>query len=904
MAAPVVVGLAPSASASPAAAQRLSFVAGTGTYGAEQPGPATSSPLWTVWGTAIDSVGNVYATDVSTNRVVKITPDGTLSFVAGNGIRGDAVPGPATASPLKQPYGIAIDSHDNVYLADGYGYRVEKVTPDGQLSFFAGNGTPGPAVQGPALNSPMNPQALTVDSHDNVYVSDFQNHRVAKVTQDGDLSYFAGNGTNSSPSQGSATSVATPSPFGLATDGADNVYVADSNGYIQKVDQNGTLSFVAGNGSQGPAVEGNARATPLNHPYGVAADDAGNVYIADTYNHRVERVDPAGNLTFVAGTGASGPAVEGPPLASPLNYPKALSAAPDGTVYVVDQNNYRVERVGLADIPAAPTALAAAPGAGSATLTITPGSDGGARITGYEVSVDGGPYASLSTTAGAGTSRVGTVSGLGVNVAHTFAVRAINPMGTGAASPSASATTFDLPAAPTGLTATGGNGAVQLTVTPGTDGGSPITGYEVSVDNGAWNALATIDNGDGTLTGTVAGLPNGVDASISVRAINAAGNGTPTAPVVVQPMGDPIDVAYAGIGGTDSPLGARVGSAITVGGGRAQEFQHGWIYWSSATGAHVVDGEILADYLRRGGPTGPLGFPTTDASPAARGGHAASFTGGSIFWSPATGTQMLDGVVLQRYDALGGPGGLLGYPTSGVGRAPDGVGSVSTFSGGTIYWSPATGAREVHGRILQHYLEMQGPAGPLGYPTSDETVAAHGGRVSTFTRGNVYWSPASGAHEVHGDILRHYLELDGPAGLLGYPVTDETTTPDRIGRFNHFSRLASIYWTPVTRAHEIHGAIRFHWSTLGWERGVAGYPTSDETAVAGGRMNTFSKSNLAMYWSSATGAREVHGAIRTDYVQRYGGPGGALGFPTSDEYATSDGRASRFVHGVLRWTRR
>lgn len=132
--------------------------------------------------------------------------------------------------------------------------------------------------------------------------------------------------------------------------------------------------------------------------------------------------------------------------------------------------------------------------------------------------------------------------------------------------------------------------------------------------------------------------------------------------------------------------------------------------------------------------------------------------------------------------------------------------------------------------------------GPIGYPTTDEfdlsVPYTPGVRLQDFTRGVELWSPTTGAHEVHGAILTEYIGLGGPGSVVGMPRTDETTTPDGVGRFNHF-QAASIYWTPATGAHEVHGLIRSTWAESGWELGPLGYPVADESDAAGGRARSY-----------------------------------------------------------------
>jgi len=177
--------------------------------------------------------------------------------------------------------------------------------------------------------------------------------------------------------------------------------------------------------------------------------------------------------------------------------------------------------------PSAATGLTAVSGNGSATLSFTPGDDGGSAVTGYEVSTDGGAtWATLATAAGAGGTRTGTVTGLTNGTTYSVTVRAVNVHGFSPASSGASVTPAAVvPAAPSGLTATPGNGSAAVAFTPGNDGGSAVTGYEVSTDGGAtWATLATAVGAGGTRTGTVTGLTNGTTYSIAVRTVNGVGN--------------------------------------------------------------------------------------------------------------------------------------------------------------------------------------------------------------------------------------------------------------------------------------------------------------------------------------------------------------------------------------------
>lgn len=163
----------------------------------------------------------------------------------------------------------------------------------------------------------------------------------------------------------------------------------------------------------------------------------------------------------------------------------------------------------------------------------------------------------------------------------------------------------------------------------------------------------------------------------------------------------------------------------------------------------------------------------------------------------------------------------------------------------------------VYGAIGDKYNQLGKDRSPVGAPLSDEADAPYGGRFNNFRWGAIYWHPTIGAHAVWGAIFGKWNEL-GRVGY-GYPITDETGTPDGRGRYNHFRALqingkpeASIYWTPQTGAHAVYGAIRAKWAEQGWERGRLGYPVSDEYQDGNGRRSDFEWGSIR--WTAAGGA--------------------------------------------------
>jgi uncharacterized protein with LGFP repeats len=183
-----------------------------------------------------------------------------------------------------------------------------------------------------------------------------------------------------------------------------------------------------------------------------------------------------------------------------------------------------------------------------------------------------------------------------------------------------------------------------------------------------------------------------------------------------------------------------------------------------------------------------------------------------------------------------GGGEVPGAPQGGVqygGGA--GLGFYQVYENGAIFWRRDLGACWVHGAIYDKYRALKAEAGFLGYPVTDETgTADRKGRFNHFERGSIYWHPATGAFEVHGSIRAKWQALGSEA--FGYPVTDETATAGGQGRFNHFRDVlhggatadASIFWSQDTNAHVVRGAIRRRWAELGWENSYLGYPVTDE----------------------------------------------------------------------------
>jgi uncharacterized repeat protein (TIGR01451 family) len=335
-------------------------VAGNGTYGySGDGGLATSGQIWGVSGLAVDTAGNLYLADSVNNRIRKVTPDGVIQTIAGNGAPGFSGDGGlATSAQLERPEGIGLDAAGNLYIltsnpafSSSGSNRIRKVTLDGVIHTVAGNGTIGFGGDGAsAISAQFSsiPRDLAIDAIGNLYIADTGNNRVRKVTLDGVIRTAAGNGTfGFSGDGGPAAAALFDTPLGIAMDAAGNLYIADAgNNRVRKVTPDRVVSTVAGNGISGFSGDGGAATDAhLSSPYSVAVDAAGNLYIADFSNH-IRRVTPDGVIRTFAGNGISGFSGDGGPATSAsFSSGSGMTLDAVGNLYIADSGNGRVRKV-------------------------------------------------------------------------------------------------------------------------------------------------------------------------------------------------------------------------------------------------------------------------------------------------------------------------------------------------------------------------------------------------------------------------------------------------------------------------------------------------------------------------------------------------------------------------------
>jgi uncharacterized protein (TIGR03437 family) len=367
-------------------------------------GLAVKASLGNLYDVASDANGNLYTADYYNNVVVRISPGGVLTVIAGNGIEGfSGDGGPATSASFSYPRAVAVDSAGNVFVADEGSTRVRRVSRDGIVVTVAGGG--GSFGDGiPATKANLNSEkALAVDGAGNLYIGVYTT--VYRVSPEGIITTFAGTGYGGfSGDGGPATQAQMGASSGLLFNGG-NLYIA-TYGRIRKVGPDGRISTIAGNGNTGFSGDGGPALSASMTPLGLAMDANGNLFFSNFGSHRIRKIDRAGIVSTVAGTGKHGfSGDDGPALKASFAYPWGLAIGPSGDLFVADNENDRLRRIT------------------SDGRVVTVAGNGGFKFSG-----DGGPaaFASLNGPSGLAMDRQGNLFAAEVLNSR---VRKIDPRG-------------------------------------------------------------------------------------------------------------------------------------------------------------------------------------------------------------------------------------------------------------------------------------------------------------------------------------------------------------------------------------------------------------------------------------------------------------------------------------------
>lgn len=350
--------------ASPTASQNWPVQAGVGIPGfSGDGGPATEAKLAVPSGVFIDADGNTVISDTANDRIRVIGIDGTIRTIAGTGERattGDG--GPASDASLSSPTAVFVDGAGSIYFSEWTGHRIRKISPTGTITTVAGTGSHGFGGDGkPGTETNLwSPSAIYLDGDHNLYIAEWDNHRIRKVASDGTVSSLAGTGLPGLSADGTAASkarISRPNGIFVAQDGT--VYFSEvGNQRIRRITQNGILETVVGTGSSAFGGDGGpATDASIENPSGLFIDAGGNLFFSDSGNSRIRKIAPDGTITTVVGGAPFGQVDAEDPTELPLHAPNAIFVDRQGDLLVVEGSGHWIRRFpGFA----APTELPAA----------------------------------------------------------------------------------------------------------------------------------------------------------------------------------------------------------------------------------------------------------------------------------------------------------------------------------------------------------------------------------------------------------------------------------------------------------------------------------------------------------------------------------------------------------------
>ncbi len=298
---------------------------------------------------ALDSSGNLYVSDSDNNTIRKIAPSGAVTTLAGTPGSPGSSDGSGGAAQFNSPAGLAVDASGNVYVADSLNSTIRIITPAGVVTTFAG--TPGAQGTTDATGKAARfdfPIGVALDASGNVYVADSGNETIRKISPSGAVTTLAGTPTIMGAGDGTGKAAQFDNPAGVAVDGSGNVFVADSgNGTIRKITPAGVVTTLAGaaiGSGGGGSAAGTGTAALFDDPTGVALDGSGNIYVADSRNNLIRKMTPAGVVTTLAGTAHIFGSTNGIGPAALFSDPTGVAADSAGNIYIADTANSTIRQ--------------------------------------------------------------------------------------------------------------------------------------------------------------------------------------------------------------------------------------------------------------------------------------------------------------------------------------------------------------------------------------------------------------------------------------------------------------------------------------------------------------------------------------------------------------------------------
>jgi sugar lactone lactonase YvrE len=318
---------------------------------------------------AVDTSGNVYVTDTANHTIRKITPAGLVTTLAGLPGTSGTNNGTGTAARFTRPNGVAVDGSNNVYVGDSYNQTIRKITPAGAVTTFAGLAGVVGTKNGTGTGARFNyPSRLAVDSRGNLYVADTQNSAIRKITPAGVVTTLAGSAGTSGTNNGTGGNARFNLPFGVALDAGANVYVADTGNHtIRKITPAGVVTTFAGLAGTAGSTNATGTAARFNTPAGITMDGNSNLYVGDTYNHLLRKITTAGVVTTLAGSASAPGSANGTGSTARFDFPAGVSIDRSGNLFLADVGNHTIRSVTSAGVVTTLAGLAGSSGTNNGT---------------------------------------------------------------------------------------------------------------------------------------------------------------------------------------------------------------------------------------------------------------------------------------------------------------------------------------------------------------------------------------------------------------------------------------------------------------------------------------------------------------------------------------------------------
>ena len=317
-----------------------------GVMGSED-GPGSAARFSSPWGIAVDGLGNLFVADSDNHTIRKIDTHGTVTTIAGQAGATGSADGPGSAARFNYPVGIAADGLGNLFVADSYNYTIRKIDTQGTVTTIAGQAGVIGSADGPGSAARFSsPWGIAADGLGNLFVADSYNHTIRKIDTQGTVTTIAGQAGVIGSADGPGSTARFTFPGGIAADGLGNLFVADSsNRTIRKIDTHGTVTTIAGQAGAYGSADGPGSTARFNYPVGIAADGLGNLFVADSGNNTIRKIDTQGTVTTIAGQAGVIGSADGPGSAARFNDPNGIAADGLGNLFVADSYNSTIRKI-------------------------------------------------------------------------------------------------------------------------------------------------------------------------------------------------------------------------------------------------------------------------------------------------------------------------------------------------------------------------------------------------------------------------------------------------------------------------------------------------------------------------------------------------------------------------------